>query len=91
MSHVADHEQPRMIEKVSPFRADKHPHTCKCGHDRNHPMVSPVAEYTRLGWALILIGISAEPIAIRYKCRRCETTLERTTDKKTIAETQLWG
>ncbi|HTJ82284.1 MAG TPA: hypothetical protein VL400_11235, partial [Polyangiaceae bacterium] len=64
---------------------------CKCGHDKTHPMVSPAGEYTTMGWVLILIGISAEPTAIKYVCRRCEGILERTTDKKVIAETQLWG
>jgi hypothetical protein len=54
-------------------------------------MVSPAGEYTTMGWVLILIGISAEPTAIKYVCRRCEGILERTTDKKVIAETQLWG
>lgn len=80
------------VDEVSPYRADKkEPPCCPCGHDRNHTMVSPNAEYTFWGWCLIMIGISARPIAINFTCRRCETRLERTTDPKEIAEIRLWG
>ena len=54
-------------------------------------MVSPAGEYTTVGWVLILMGISAEPTGVRFVCRRCDGVIWRTTDKKTIAETRLWG
>lgn len=54
-------------------------------------MVSPAGEYTTVGWILILMGISAEPTGVRFVCRRCDAVIWRTTDKKTIAETRLWG
>ena len=69
----------------------KEPARCACGHDRTNVMVSPSAEYTFGGWCLILIGISATPIAVSYVCRRCGQKLERITDPKEIAETRLWG
>ena len=67
------------------------PDACKCGHDKRHVMVSAAAEYTFWGWVLILIGITAKPIAIKYVCRKCEGEFGRTTDPKVIAETKLWG
>jgi hypothetical protein len=70
---------------------DKKPRQCQCGHEIDHPMVSPSGEYTFGGWCLILFGISAKPRAIRYQCRRCEELIYRATDAKTIAETRLWG
>ena len=54
-------------------------------------MVSPKADYTFGGWCLILIGISATPVAIEFACRRCGHALSRTTDAKEIANTRLWG
>lgn len=67
------------------------PKRCPCGYDRTHPMVSPKADYTFLGWCLIMIGISAKPTSISFVCRRCDTVVDRTTDPKDIAETRLWG
>ncbi|NUO47829.1 MAG: hypothetical protein HOV80_03125 [Polyangiaceae bacterium] len=65
--------------------------TCRCGHDKHHPVVSPAAQYTFLGWFLTLMGISARPTSIRFICRRCEEVVETTSDPKLIAETRLWG
>lgn len=85
-------KQESTVEDVSPYRADKKElPRCPCGHDRNHTMVSPNAEYTFGGWCLIMVGISARPVAINFTCRRCETRLERITDRKLIAEIRLWG
>ncbi|NUP09676.1 MAG: hypothetical protein HOW73_26830 [Polyangiaceae bacterium] len=64
---------------------------CPCGYDKGNVMVSPNAEYGFWGWVLVLIGISAEPKAIKYTCRRCGTTIERTTDPVVLKETRVWG
>ena len=53
---------------------------CRCGHTRDHHMVSPEYDHTPLGWFLLLFGISARPIRIKYRCRRCEQTFDQTTD-----------
>jgi hypothetical protein len=54
-------------------------------------MVSATGDYSFFGWVLIVIGISAKPVAIRYVCRRCEQVLDVTTDPAIIEQTQLWG
>jgi hypothetical protein len=80
-----------MLEKV-PYRLEsKEPPHCRCGHDKAHVMVSAAGEYTFWGWCLILIGITAKPIAVNYTCRQCEDLIERTTDPKVIANTRFWG
>ena len=69
----------------------REPPRCRCGHDKKHPVVSPSAEYTVLGWFLTLMGISARPTAIKFVCRRCDEVVEKTTDPALMAETRLWG
>lgn len=64
---------------------------CRCGHDKQHVMVSASPEYSFGGWCLILIGITATPRAIGYTCRQCEQVIDRTADPKVISQTRLWG
>ncbi len=71
--------------------SDQEPPRCPCGHDREHTLVSPEAEYTFGGWFLSMVGISARPIAIRFVCRRCGHVVERSTNEKILTETRLWG
>jgi hypothetical protein len=63
--------------------------SCPCGHARGHVMVSPEGDYSVLGWMVLLIGISATPTAIHYRCRVCRQILETTRDPKALAETRL--
>ena len=58
---------------------------CRCGHDRKHHMVSAVATYTTWGqfW-LSLMGVSAKPIRIDYRCRICKETFDFTTDPRIL-------
>jgi len=54
---------------------------CACGHTRHHLMVSPVPEYTAWGtfW-VTLMGVSAAPIRIRFRCRVCKSVFDLTND-----------
>lgn len=65
--------------------------TCRCGHDRSHTMVSPSADYSVLGWAFILVGVSWEPKAISFVCRTCDQVVERIRDPKAMAQVRLAG
>lgn len=62
---------------------------CRCGHGRGHVMVSPEGDYSVLGWMMLLIGISATPTAIHYRCRVCRDLIETTRDPKQLRETRL--
>lgn len=55
--------------------------TCRCGHDRYHVMVSPEPEYT--AWAtfwITVMGVSATPLRIRFRCRVCRALFDATSD-----------
>ena len=55
--------------------------TCRCGHDRDHYMVTAECKYTGWGWFWVaLVGASANPVKVVYRCRRCRQVLEETTD-----------
>ncbi|APR74891.1 Hypothetical protein A7982_00237 [Minicystis rosea] len=49
-------------------------------------MVSPEHDHTPLGWFLLIFGISARPIRIKYRCRRCEQTFDQTTDPAILGQ-----
>jgi len=51
--------------------------TCRCGHDRKHHMVSPKKEYSFWGWVLLVMGVTAKPVRIRYVCRVCDQIFDR--------------
>ncbi len=54
---------------------------CACGHNRYHLMVSPEPEYT--AWAtfwVTLMGVSATPLRIRFRCRVCGERFDLTQD-----------
>jgi hypothetical protein len=60
--------------------------TCRCGHTREHHMISPEYEHTFLGWFCLLFGISARPTRINYRCRRCEQVFDATTDPAVLGK-----
>lgn len=62
----------------------KQPKVCRCGHDRHHHMVSAEGEYTFSGYLRLFFGISARPLRVVYRCRRCDQTFDRTTDPKVL-------
>ncbi|HRI68921.1 MAG TPA: hypothetical protein PK156_32045 [Polyangium sp.] len=57
---------------------------CRCGHDRDHHMVSAEGEYTFSGYLRLFFGISARPIRVNYRCRRCDKTFDTTTNPKVL-------
>jgi len=63
--------------------------TCACGHDRNHHMVSASPQYSFPGWCAILIGISWEPRSVSFTCRRCDQTIEKTSDPHEIKQLRV--
>jgi len=60
--------------------------TCRCGYARHHHMVSPEYEHTFFGWFALLFGISARPLRIKYRCRRCEKVFDETTDPAVLGK-----
>jgi hypothetical protein len=58
---------------------------CACGHTANHSAVLPEPAYTQWGWLLFLIGVTAKPLAVLYRCLWCKQVLARTRDPKVLA------
>jgi hypothetical protein len=58
---------------------------CSCGHDRRHHLVSVEPTYTAWGqfW-VVLIGVSATPIRIDFRCRRCKEKFDFITDAQEL-------
>jgi hypothetical protein len=59
--------------------------TCRCGHARGHHMVSDEPEYTFIGWVAMLVGISARPTLVKWRCRRCHELFDRSADPTLLA------
>ena len=58
---------------------------CSCGHDRTHHMVSPLPTYTTWGTFWIsLLGISATPIRLDFKCRVCGEVFDFIRDEEEL-------
>jgi hypothetical protein len=57
---------------------------CRCGHGIGHYMVSAEPAYGVGAWLAMLIGISATPSKVTYRCRRCEQSIGQTTDRAVL-------
>ena len=57
------------------------PATCRCGHGRDHYMVSPEPKHSGLGsfW-VVLMGVSAAPYKVEFRCRVCKQVFDQITD-----------
>ena len=62
------------------------PKTCRCGHDRSHPLVHPEPKYSFGGWMLLMLGATPQPLYAVYICSRCQQPLGVTRDPKTLKE-----
>lgn len=69
-----------MTEEPTGTAAASKPRTCSCGYGREHHMVSAEGVYTTSGYLRLFFGISARPIKVKYRCRRCNEVFSVTTD-----------
>ncbi len=54
--------------------------TCRCGHDRDHTMVSPEPEYGVLGYVRLMMGGTPTPSRVRFRCRSCNQVFDESVD-----------
>lgn len=59
---------------------------CACGRDRSHPEVAPEPVYTQWSWLLFLIGVTAKPQSVLYRCIWCKQVLASTRDPKILSK-----
>ena len=53
---------------------------CRCGHARDHYMVSSECTYSVGGYIWLIIGVTVYPIRVRFRCRKCGELFETSTD-----------
>jgi hypothetical protein len=70
-----------MAYREHPFGA-----ACGCGHRRQHPFVGAEAEYSAVGWALLILGITPRPRRVVIRCRRCDFVFGETVDPRVLME-----
>ena len=54
--------------------------TCRCGHDRDHYMITKDFEYSAGGWLSVLFGVSTSAKKMKLRCTNCHEVLEEITD-----------
>ena len=59
---------------------------CRCGHDKFHHMVTPMGEYTPVGWFWVLVGVSTKPVQLKFTCRVCNEVVAKTQDAALLAQ-----
>ena len=60
---------------------------CSCGYDRHHHLVSQERSYTSWGgfWIMVM-GVSASPIRIDFRCRRCKEKFDFITNSEELKQ-----
>ncbi|MGZ3423378.1 MAG: hypothetical protein ACXWUG_00820 [Polyangiales bacterium] len=53
---------------------------CRCGHGRDHYMVSAEPKYGLWKLFVVSMGISQRPESIEYRCRRCDEVFDVSDD-----------
>jgi hypothetical protein len=56
------------------------PKTCRCGHDRNHKMVTAESVHGPLGYLRLMIGGTPVPKRVKFRCRTCGEIFEESSD-----------
>lgn len=60
---------------------------CACGHDKADKAVRADADYGIFSWlAMAVLGVNVRPRAVTYRCGRCMTVFEKTSDRKVLEE-----
>lgn len=55
--------------------------TCKCGYKIDDYRVERKIFYSKFGWFLYGIGMSAKPIKVIYQCNECGTIIKEITEE----------
>lgn|GEM_PF-588922 len=58
--------------------------TCPCGNNHRSHYVSQIGEYTGWGWFWVLFGVTTEPVRVKFVCRKCQTIVGVSEDKRIL-------
>ena len=78
---MSTEEPPASTPPETPSADPTLPH-CRCGHTREHYMVSSECTYSVGGYIWLLIGVTVYPIRVRFRCRTCGEAFETSTDRE---------
>ncbi|HMV45955.1 MAG TPA: hypothetical protein PK079_17210 [Leptospiraceae bacterium] len=56
--------------------------TCKCNTDRNSPNAEEIRKYSKMSMFLLLFGVSAVPVSLEYKCKKCGEIFDRLSEEE---------
>ena len=57
---------------------------CSCGHGQDHPRVFPHVRYGMFGGVYFLVGVTAPPREIVFRCRDCGDVVVRTKEPEAL-------
>jgi hypothetical protein len=58
---------------------------CACGHELGHREVLPEPTYTTWAWFVFLLGATARPRQVLYRCLRCRQVVAMTRAPSVLA------
>ncbi len=56
--------------------------TCNCGTDRASLDAEEIRKYSKMSIFLLLFGVSAVPISLEFKCKKCGQTFDRLSEEE---------
>jgi hypothetical protein len=59
---------------------------CSCGHNKHHHLVEAVCRYNWWGWTRLIMGVTAWPIEVAFKCLQCGEIIDTTKDPDVLRE-----
>lgn len=65
--------------------------TCRCGHTKDHPLVTAEPKYSLFHFCMgLFMGSSlGDPKSVRFQCSRCGDVIEESTDPE-LRATHGW-
>ncbi len=55
---------------------------CGCNTDRESPNAEEIRKYSRMSIFLLLFGVSAVPISLEFKCKKCGQIFDRLNEEE---------
>lgn len=56
--------------------------TCNCNTDRNSPNAEEIRKYSKMSMFLLLFGVSAVPVSLEFKCKKCGVIFDRLSEEE---------
>lgn len=57
---------------------------CRCGYTIDNPLVSVKTRYSKLGWFMLSLFFSVQPVEVIYQCQQCGTVIDKSADPEIL-------